>query len=348
MSSSKLTTKKINYCTNCGKYGHSNKKCSDPITSLGIICVMIDGLPLNFESFGKFLDEKYLEIDNYNFSKIDNIDKLDMLQKNIKFLMIQRKHSLSYIEFIRGKYDVSDTKLKTSKKGKINENKIKNINSSKNELVRLFENMSPEEITSISDLNFDNLWDNLWKKTSKNKLFQKEYENSKSNFNKLIEYGIMDDLLKVKPIYKTPEWGFPKGRRNLFEKNLECALREFNEETGISIDNIYLLNKINCIIEEYKGSNNIDYKHIYYIALSDKNSINLESLYRSDNNYEVGNIGWFSWDEACEMIRGHYTEKIKVLNQIYFLFLNLYIDYLNTPKITFVNKKNDDKMNSFS
>ena len=27
------------------------------------------------------------------------------------------------------------------------------------------------------------------------------------------------------------------------------------------------------------------------------------------------------------MIRSNYTEKIKVLNQIYFLFLNLYIDF---------------------
>ena len=35
MTSSKITTKKINYCSNCGKYGHSSKKCTDPITSLG-------------------------------------------------------------------------------------------------------------------------------------------------------------------------------------------------------------------------------------------------------------------------------------------------------------------------
>ena len=47
---------------------------------------MIDGLPINIESFGKFLNEKYVEIDNYNFSKIDNIDKLDMLKKILSFL----------------------------------------------------------------------------------------------------------------------------------------------------------------------------------------------------------------------------------------------------------------------
>ena len=345
MSSSKLTTKKINYCTNCGKYGHSGKKCSEPITSLGIICIMIDGLPISIESFGKFLNEKYVEIDNYNFSKIDNIDKLDMLKKNIKFLMIQRKHSLAYIEFIRGKYEIIDSKIhiaKTKNNSKAKDSKIKNIISSKNDLIRLFQNMSPEEINEISKLNFDNLWNNLWKKTSKNKIFQKEYENSKLNFNKLIETGIINDLINIKPLYKTPEWGFPKGRRNLFEKNLECALREFNEETGISNENIYLINKINCIIEEYTGSNMINYKHIYYLALCDQNNINIEDFSQTDNNYEVGNIGWYSWEEATEMIRSNYTEKIKVLNQIYFLFLNLYMDYKESLKL---KTNNSRKMN---
>jgi 8-oxo-dGTP pyrophosphatase MutT (NUDIX family) len=31
-----------------------------------------------------------------------------------------------------------------------------------------------------------------------------------------------------------PEWGFPKGRRNYNEKDIDCALREFSEETGYS------------------------------------------------------------------------------------------------------------------
>ena len=26
-------------CNNCGKYGHTQKQCIDPITSLGIICI---------------------------------------------------------------------------------------------------------------------------------------------------------------------------------------------------------------------------------------------------------------------------------------------------------------------
>ena len=41
-----------------------------------------------------------------------------------------------------------------------------------------------------------------------------------------------------------PEWGFPKGRRNFNETDLNCALREFNEETGINMKSIKLLEKL--------------------------------------------------------------------------------------------------------
>ena len=253
--------------------------------------------------------------------------------------MIQRRNSLAYIEFIRGKYDVNLILLKESKKKRQNIEKSGDI-TTKNELIKLFQNMSPKEIEDISELNFDKLWDNLWKKTSRNKIFKKEYENSKASFEYLIKTGLINDLIKIKPLYDGPEWGFPKGRRNLFEKNLECALREFNEETGIENDNIYLINKINCIIEEYTGSNNVNYKHIYYLALgNNSNKVTMENIEKLESNYEVGNIGWYSWEEATEMIRGHYTEKIKVLNQIYFLFLNLYIDYMNSFKINLENNE---------
>lgn len=313
MKSSKSVSRKNLYCSNCGKYGHNLKKCEEPITSLGVISVKFDNMPINNESFKKFLASKYLEIDNYNFSHIDNINKLDIFKKNIKFLMIQRKHSLSYIEFIRGKYSID------------------NIEQTKN----LFKNMSPEEIKKISTLDFDNLWNSLWKKTSKSKAFQKEFKNSKDLFDRLISSGEIKNLLEIKPNYETPEWGFPKGKRNLFEKNLECALREFEEETNIPSDKINILNKINCVNEEYIGSNSLNYRHIYYLGYVDSNSIeNLEDIFTTQNNYEVSNIGWFSWEEATDLIRDYYTEKVKVINQIYFLFLNLYMEYLNQEGIS--------------
>ena len=306
MKSSKSVSRKTYYCSNCGKYGHNLKKCDEPITSLGVICVKFNNVPINENTFKKFLSSRYLEIDNYNFSHIDNINKLDYFKKNIKFLMIQRKHSLSYIEFIRGKYCLEN----------------------KNNITKLFKNMAPEEIDNISKSTFDDLWNSLWKKTSKNKIFQKEYKNSKELFEKLKDSGELKTLTEVKPLYQTPEWGFPKGRRNLFEKNLDCALRELEEETTINSEQIEILNKINCVNEEYTGTNNQDYRHIYYLGYAEGHEITDEYL-NNISNYEVGKIGWFTWDEATELIRDYYHEKIKVINMIFFLFINLYLEYLS-------------------
>lgn len=312
MKSSKSVSRKTYYCSNCGKYGHNLKKCDEPITSLGVMCVKFNNLPVNENTFKKFLSSRYLEIDNYNFSHIDNINKLDYFKKNIKFLMIQRKHSLSYIEFIRGKYS------------------LENINN----ITKLFKNMAPEEINNISKSTFDDLWNSLWKKTSKNKIFQKEYKNSKELFEKLKDSGELKTLTEVKPLYQSPEWGFPKGRRNLFEKNLDCALREFEEETTIDSDNVEILNKISSVSEVYTGTNNQNYKHIYYLGYVDKENIEDECLVNI-SNYEVGKIAWFSWDEVTDLIRSYYHEKIKVINMVYFLFINLYLEYLR--KETFEN-----------
>lgn len=309
MTNSKSVSRKNNYCSNCGKYGHSLKKCEEPITSLGIICIKFENIPIDNENFKKFLSSKYLDIDNYNFSHIDNINRLDDLKKNIKFLMIQRKHSLAYIEFIRGKYQIDN---------------IEHLES-------LFKKMSPNEIDFISKTDFYKLWNSLWKKTSKSKAFQKEFKYSCELFERLRESNILDELVKIKPDYRTPEWGFPKGRRNLFEKNLDCAIREFQEETNIDSKNLTILSKINSVSEEYVGTNNVNYRHIYYLGYCEDKVINFMDL--GEENYEVGNIGWFSWDEANELIRDYYNEKIKVVNQIYFLFLNLYLEYLSKTEV---------------
>ena len=85
----------------------------------------------------------------------------------------------------------------------------------------------------------------------------------------------------------------------MFEKNLECALREFEEETSIPIDNISLLKKVECIVEEYTASNNFNYRHIYYLSVDKGN--NLDSINNSliESNYEVGGNWLVFMGQSC-------------------------------------------------
>ena len=56
-------------CNNCGTYGHLFYNCKKPITSFGIVCYRITESNM------------------------------------IEYLLVQRKDSLGYVDFLRGKYN---------------------------------------------------------------------------------------------------------------------------------------------------------------------------------------------------------------------------------------------------
>jgi len=278
-----------NYCTNCGKIGHNNKNCTIPITSYGIICINVN--TLSVQQIENFLYNKYIDIEDYNYKNLNFINKIYKYKDDVKFLLIQRKHSLSYIEFIRGRYNEKDT----------------------SNIEKLFSLMAINEIENIKNNDFQVLWDNLWRKTARNKAFLKELNMSKSKFIYCKKNNLFDKMFSN---YESPEWEFPKGRKNKFEKNLDCAIREFEEETRFT--NYTLYNRINCIEEVFKGSNLINYKHVYYIAGSDISVVD-----EICDMYEIGNIGWYSYEDVIKLLRPYSITKIDIINQLYFFIISI-------------------------
>jgi 8-oxo-dGTP pyrophosphatase MutT (NUDIX family) len=112
--------------------------------------------------------------------------------------------------------------------------------------------------------------------------------------------------------YKEAEWGFPKGRRNMSEKNIECAKREFQEETAIKEDEYQILN-ISPLEEIYLGSNHIRYKHIYYFSqMMEKKEIGVDKK-NVHQKSEVGDIRWVQFEEGFTLIRDYHKEKRNIL-----------------------------------
>ena len=70
----------------------------------------------------------------------------------------------------------------------------------------------------------------------------KEKEYIKSKFTDTLTQELIDTS---ETCWLEPEWGFPKGRRNNGEKDLDCGLREFQEETGYRLSDIQLIENIN-------------------------------------------------------------------------------------------------------
>lgn len=281
-------------CNNCGKFGHTHKQCSEPITSLGIICIKVDDkikqeLKSKLVHNGIFDISHNIIIDIIQNLSISNEENQNKTKNNINYLIVRRKHSLGYIEFIRGRYEIN------------------NLES----VYHLIRQMTPDEIKDIKTKEFKELWEEVWKKTSYNKLYLKEMDESIDKFNYLKENNILDD--KLKNDYDEPEWGFPKGRRNPNEKNLKCALREFWEETSIDKNNLIVLNKLFPIQEIFFGTNGIKYKHIYYIAIYDGiDEIGLEKL-QEDQLTEIGDIKWINLKDSLKLFRPYHEEKKKLL-----------------------------------
>ena len=273
INNSKLISKENIYCTNCGKTGHLYKNCKNPIVSYGIML----------------------------FKYINNVPYL---------LLVQRKDSISYIEFIRGKYSITNT----------------------TKLLTILTNITKYEINMILSHNFDYLWNQLWSsnidKTSVKK-FEKEYSASQKKFNfiksKSNTINIYDILSVLKINYIDTEWGIPKGRRNLNESDINVAQREFEEETNINSSQYSIIKSINPIRERFLGTNNIKYDHIYYLAITNDNIIPSIDHNNINQIIEIKNINFFTKEHAIKLIRKYETEKKKIINYGFNIINNIKI-----------------------
>jgi 8-oxo-dGTP pyrophosphatase MutT (NUDIX family) len=99
----KIRNKYYDICNNCGKQGHTFKQCKNPITSFGVIIFRIN-------------------------------------QNQRQYLMIRRKDTLGYIDFMRGKYSVSNH----------------------NYILNMLKQMTVYEKHKLATCTFDDLWRELW------------------------------------------------------------------------------------------------------------------------------------------------------------------------------------------
>ena len=109
-----------------------------------------------------------------------------------------------------------------------------------------------------------------------------------------------------------PEWGFPKGRRNNGENDIQCAIREYTEETGHNEKDFTIIQNVLPYEEIFTGSNIKSYKHKYYLAEVEDNTICNSNFQKS----EVSKIKWCTYDEVIELLRPYSLEKIKIIGNI--------------------------------
>ena len=100
------------------------------------------------------------------------------------------------------------------------------------------------------------------------------------------------------------------------ETDMDCAIREFMEETNISRD-LYTVCKNLCFSEVFMGTNNVQYKHVYFLCmLKDSSKIDLFQRFTPSQRREISAMRWMSLDECRSVIRPHYTRRREILDEV--------------------------------
>lgn len=253
------------FCNNCGRSGHLFHQCKNPIISVGFI-----------------------------------VFRWNPIKNKREYLLIRRKNTLGYVDFIRGKYPIYD----------------------RHYLINIISEMTDEEKHSILHESFEKLWTDLW--GDQISTYFSEVKVSRSKFNHLqngvhvnanVSFAIGDLINEAnqKQCWKEPEWGFPKGRRNYMENDYTCAVREFEEETGYTRDAIHTVHNIVPYEETFIGSNLRCYKHKYYLAYMCFHESSRPTNYQKS---EVSQMEWLTFDKAIQQIRDYNKEKKCLLRNV--------------------------------
>ena len=250
-------------CLNCNNKGHTFRYCKYPINSYGILAYKND---------------------------TDKPPGLENLNSEIKYLFIQRKDTIGFIDFVRGKYKREE----------------------RDESIKLLvEEMTENEKTKLINMSFNDIWNDMWL-NKKSSMFLNEKTKAEDKFKKL-------DIKKIitgscPSGVSDTDFGIPKGRKMKNETFLACAIREFQEETGYTKNEINVLD-IPPLVETFYGTNTVAYRHVYFIA---EILTTREPVINKNNILQIGeikNIKWFTFKECINILQSFHHTKRTIMYQ---------------------------------
>jgi len=224
---------------------------------------------------------------------------MESVRPQLEYLLIQRCDSIGFIEIMRGKYRLTDREY----------------------IKQHLAGMTGEEREKLLTNPFDELWEDLWGAPQEGShAYRNEKEQAKHKLEAL-HPSLAELIQESGPAWPTPEWGFPKGRRDMGESEYACAMRELWEETNIMEKDIVPIRNMEPIRELFVGTNSIQYCHKYYLAYAPagvgEESLDVAAEHNEHIKREVGLVQWLSYDDAMTQIRPDNVEKRQVLLRVH-------------------------------
>lgn len=174
-------------------------------------------------------------------------------------LLIKKRYTYYYVQFLFTDYNIKN----------------------RGELIKLFSGLTANEKYLIATFDFDLMWTWLWRTNDfkKGSRLHRLYRNKFYNLYKSKIYkSKLYNLLNNTPCSKTI-WEIPKGKRKLKEKSLTCAIREFEEETGLTPEHYNIISTNLYTITNIANGKRYSLQYYPAIASSGKHpSLNYNSV----------------------------------------------------------------------
>jgi len=236
----------------------------------------------DYDQYKQYRDKAITSYGIIPYTWIRNINNDGKVTKELKFLLPQRRDTIHYMEFPR--YKGSEHMIK----------KIITL-MTKEEKKRI---MNCYHSNTLVDLWFD-LWIN-----KRSKAFKKEFKSALENYKVNIEkykHLLSDDSIGLDEC----PWTWPKGRKHSNETELQCAKREFEEETKIPQKNINIV-PMKPYEDIYIGSDGKLYRNVLFVAYLPINKyppvVYRSSLFRKYITEETQDMRWMSFEECMTKI----------------------------------------------
>jgi 8-oxo-dGTP pyrophosphatase MutT (NUDIX family) len=233
----------------------------------------------------------------------------------LEVLLVKKRYTYSFVAFVFGQYNKKDEKrLKFLFNGMTLQEKI-DILSLKFDMMWYKIWLEFPEISMQPKFEFDvssakaisNTWKALYKqKATSNFVPYNVNSISKLDFyikrkNKFEASFVSDNGKRLRSLISNTKnneliWEIPKGRKNRKETVLDCAIREFKEETSVDIDMYTIMFNIKPIVESYVSAN-VKYVHNYYTAYTSKTFDPTVSFSYDTQISEIDSIRWVNLNE---------------------------------------------------
>jgi len=164
-----------------------------------------------------------------------------------------------------------------------------NGNYRKADLQTLVSGMTPPEIRILHQLYIGTIQFTDIYKGRFMEMAKKRFEETKDLIRSYLKYEGTEQ----------PPWTFPKGRIEINETPQECAVREFEEETGLSIEMGTCIDN-RRICEKYTSFNQLIYETKCWLYIFDKEPDLIEIC--ADFDEEIAERRWFPSSECYKIL----------------------------------------------